>query len=50
MEAFRTVLDFECHGKDQLTSAEIDIVNTVGNAPCMNNILPVLRDIRRVFR
>jgi hypothetical protein len=50
MEAFRVVLDLKRFGEIRLTGAEIDIVNIVGNLPALNNVLAVLRDIRRVFR
>lgn len=50
VEAFRLVLDLTRHGAPWLTRAEIDIVNIAQNAPARNNLLPLLRDLRRVLR
>jgi hypothetical protein len=50
IEAFRLVLDLTRHGEPCLTAAEIDVVDIVGSAPVVNNLLTVLRDLRRVFR
>ncbi|WP_158924511.1 hypothetical protein [Acidisphaera sp. S103] len=50
IEAFRMVLALMRHGDACLSVAEMETINTVGNAPTLNNLLTVLRDLRRVFR
>jgi hypothetical protein len=50
IEAFRMVLDLSHHGEKCLTAAEVEVINIVGNPPTLNNLLTVLRDLRRTFR